>query len=366
MVKSSSLITVIVPTFNEVENIENFVINIRKVLSPYEFQILFVDDNSTDGTIEKINKFKSISDDVDLIVRIGRRGLSGACIEGIHAANSTYIAVIDCDLQHDEKLLVKMLDNFKENNDLDLIIGSRYVDKGESKNGFSFIRDFGSKIAVKITKKILKINVNDPMSGFFMAKKSSIQSSLQKLQPNGFKILVDILATCKGNLIIKELGYEFKKRQLGQSKMSFTVVLELIGLLVSHFTYGLISMRFFLFGFVGSSGIFVQLFSTYFFLKIISFSFFYSQLFSILIAMTSNYFLNNLITFKDHSLIGKSFLHGLFSFYIICSIGAFANIAIAEKLFNSSGIWYLASFSGAMVGALWNFIFSSIFTWKTR
>ena len=148
--------------------------------------------------------------------------------------------------------------------------------------------------------------------------------------------------------------------------MSFTVVLELIGLLISHFTYGLISMRFILFGFVGSSGIFVQLFSTFFFLKIISFSFFYSQLFSIIIAMTSNYFLNNIITFKDHSLVGKSFYQGLLSFYMICSVGAFANIAIAEKLFNSIGIWYLASFSGAMVGAIWNFIFSSLFTWKTR
>ncbi len=366
MIKSNSLITVIVPTFNEVENIDNFVIQIRKVLRPYEFQILFVDDNSTDGTIEKINKFKSNSSNIDLIVRIGRRGLSGACIEGIHNAKSPYVAVIDCDLQHDEKLLVKMLDNFKENSDLDLIIGSRYVDEGESKNGFSFIRDFGSKLAIKITQKILKINVNDPMSGFFMAKKISIHSLLPKLQPYGFKILADILATCKGNLIIKELGYEFKKRQLGQSKMSFTVVLELIGLLISHFTYGLISMRFILFGFVGSSGIFVQLFSTYFFLKIISFSFFYSQLFSIIIAMTSNYFLNNIITFKDQSLIGKSFFKGLFSFYMICSIGAFANIAIAEKLFDSFGIWYLASFLGAIVGALWNFIFSSLFTWKTR
>ena len=198
-----------------------------------------------------------------------------------------------------------------------------------------------------------------------MAKKSSILPLLSKLQPNGFKILADILATSRGNLATKELGYEFKKRDFGHSKMNFSVMLELLGLILSHLSFGMISIRFVLFGFVGFSGVIVQLISTYFFFKIITLSFFYSHLISIFITMTSNFYLNNSLTFKDHSL-GKSFFKGLISFYIVCSIGAFANIAVAEKIFNSIEIWYFASLLGALVGALWNFIFSSLFTWKTR
>ena len=136
------LLSIISPTYNEADNIIKFVNSIELILKKYDYEIIFVDDNSSDKTHEIIKNLSSKKPNVRCLRRIGRRGLSGACIEGIHAANSTYIAVIDCDLQHDEKLLVKMLDNFKENNDLDLIIGSRYVDKGESKNGFSFIRDF--------------------------------------------------------------------------------------------------------------------------------------------------------------------------------------------------------------------------------
>ena len=267
--------------------------------------------------------------------------------------------------KHDENLLKKMLNAFINDTNLDLVIGSRHTKKGSAKKGFSFVRELGSRLAIKFTKIILRINVR-PNEWFFMVKRSSIISKINKLQPNGFKILTDIIATTRNKLVIRELGYEFKKRHSGSSKMSVLVVLELIGLILSHLTLGIISVRFFLFGLVGFSGIFVQQISTYFLLKIINFSFFYSHLISIIITMTSNFFLNNALTFKDHSLIGRSFLRGLMSFYIICSIGAFANIAVADKLFGSLGIWYFASLIGALVGAFWNFIFSSIFTWKIR
>ncbi len=363
---TNEMLTVIIPTYNEVGNIDNAINKISKALDGYNFRFLFVDDNSDDGTLKKINNFKSIQSNVDLIVRVGRRGLSGACIEGILNAKTPYIAIMDCDLQHDENLLKKMLNAFINDTNLDLVIGSRHTKKGSAKKGFSFVRELGSKLAIKFTKIILRINVSDPMSGFFMVKRSSIISKINKLQPNGFKILADILATSKGDLLTKELGYEFKKRNAGHSKMNFSIILELFGLILSHLSFGIIPIRFVLFGFVGFSGVIVQLISTYFFFKIVTLSFFYSHLISILITMTNNFYLNNSLTFKDHSLAGRSFFKGLISFYIVCSIGAFANIAVAEKIFNSIGIWYFASLIGALVGALWNFIFSSLFTWKTR
>ena len=203
--KPNYFLTIIVPTLNEVENIEHFILRIAEVLKKSNYQILFVDDNSTDGTIEEIIRYKRKYKNIELIVRIGRRGLSGACIEGILNSKSTYVAIMDCDLQHDERLLKKMLNEFKNHNNLDLVIGSRHVEEGDSKKGFSYIRNLGSRYAIKLTQKLLRIKVNDPMSGFFMAKKSSIFSLLNKLQPNGFKILADILATNRGDLITKEL-----------------------------------------------------------------------------------------------------------------------------------------------------------------
>ena len=137
MEKSRYLLTVIVPTFNEVENISNFISTIKEILKKTNFQILFVDDNSTDGTTEEIQKFSNLMPNVNLILRIGRRGLSGACIEGIQNSESKYVAIMDCDLQHDEKLLIEMLNELKNNN-LDLVIGSRYVENGDSKKGFSY------------------------------------------------------------------------------------------------------------------------------------------------------------------------------------------------------------------------------------
>ena len=359
-------LSIVIPTYNEKDNIAKILDKLKKALKDIAYEIIFVDDNSPDGTSREIKNFMKKSSDIRLIHRIGRRGLSGAVIEGIFAATSELVAVMDCDLQHDETKLSEMLHLFSKSISLDLVIGSRFTEKGGiSDKAFSKIRELGSRITTLLVKRLLNINSSDPLSGFFMVKKETFLMSADNLQSQGFKILADFLATSGKNIEIKEIGYKFKNRVVGESKMSFLTVLELIGLVLSQIFKGRVSIRFILFCMVGLSGIFVQLFITGTSMFLIN-QFATAQTLGIIAAMTSNYFLNNTITFQERKLKSFDLLRGLFSFYLICSLGAFTNIAIASYVFGFSSNWLISSFVGAIFGAVWNFTLTSIFTWKSK
>ena len=359
-------LTVIIPTFNEVNNVGVIVKKLEDCLVGINFNILFVDDNSEDGTVERIQKLESEKKYVSLLLRIGRRGLAGACIEGFISSRSPLVAVIDSDLQHDETKLVEMFSKFQADKNLDLVVGSRHSGEGTAQGGFSFLRNNASKLAISCSQILLGIKVTDPMSGFFMLRKGSIQPFIERLQPNGFKILADILASSRNQLSVMEIGYEFKKRQADESKMNVAVGLEFLALIFSHLSFGFFTIRFILFCFVGLSGIIIQFLSTLLLLSMFGLPFIQAHILSIVVAMTTNFSLNNLITYKDRSLAGKGYFRGLLSFYIVCSAGALANVATAKLIFESIGIWSIASIGGAFLGAVWNFVFSSIFTWKSR
>ncbi len=359
-------LSIVIPTYNERDNISKILEKLESSLKNIKYEVVFVDDNSPDGTSEEIEVFMKKSQNVKLIRRVGRRGLSGAIIEGIFASNASLVGVMDCDLQHDESKLLEMLALFKKNTSLDLVIGSRFTEDGEISHGaFSKVREVASKTITIIIKKLLYINSTDPLSGFFMVKKDSFLAHSKKLQTQGFKVLADFLAVSRHNIDVKEIGYKFKNRVLGESKMSLLTGLELISLVLSQIFGGKVSIKFILFCMVGVSGIFVQLATTgflYFFVN----GFSTSQTVGILVAMTSNYFLNNYITFQERKLKSIALLQGLFSFYLICSLGAFANIAVATYLFSLSSNWLVSSFVGAVFGAVWNFTLSSNFTWKSK
>ncbi len=359
-------LSIIIPTYNEKDNISRILEKLKKVLMNVKHEIIFVDDNSPDGTSKEVKNFMKNTAEINLIHRIGRRGLAGAIIEGIFAANSDLVAVMDCDLQHDETKLLDMIDLFYKDTSLDIVIGSRFTEKGEiSDKAFSKIREFGSRVTTLLIKKILNIKSTDPLSGFFMVKRKTFLKSSENLQTQGFKILADFLATSGKSIRIKEIGYSFKNRTSGESKMSFLTALELIGLVLSQVLRGRVSIRFILFCMVGLSGIFVQLLITGLAMLLIN-QFPTSQTFGIIAAMTSNYFLNNVITFQERKLKSLDLIRGLFSFYLICSLGAFSNIAIATYVFGFSSNWLISSFIGACFGAVWNFTLTSIFTWKSK
>ena len=359
-------LTIVVPTYNEKLNVRPLVSLLDKALVDINWEVVFVDDNSPDGTADEVRELARTRLDVRVIHRIGRRGLSGACIEGILSSAAPYVAVMDGDLQHDETVLISMIASFNTDPELNLVIGSRNVEGGSSGNGLSGMRSFGSDVATVIARKLLKIQVQDPMSGFFMIKLESFREVVGELQRQGFKILTDLLSASRGSWKIKEIPFVFKERQYGQSKMDSAVTLEYFGLILARLTGGAISIRFVLFLFVGLTGILVQLLMVGIFLNVMFLSFFCSQILAVILAMTSNFFLNNILTYRDQSLSGKYILFGLLSFYFVCSLGAVANVAVANLVYNFVPLWILASFFGSVISSLWNFMSSKWLTWRVR
>ena len=359
-------LTIVVPTYNEKLNVRPLVSLLDKALVDINWEVVFVDDDSPDGTADEVRELARTRLDVRVIHRIGRRGLSGAPPEGILSSAAPYVAVMDGDLQHDETVLISMIASFNADPELNLVIGSRNVEGGSSGNGLSGIRSFGSDMATVMARKLLKIRVQDPMSGFFMIKLESFREVVGELQRQGFKILTDLLSASRGSWKIKEIPFVFKERQYGQSKMDSAVTLEYFGLILARLTGGAISIRFVLFLFVGLTGILVQLLMVGFFLKVMFLSFFYSQILAVILAMTSNFFLNNILTYRDQSLSGKYILFGLLSFYFVCSLGAVANVAVANLVYNFVPLWILASFFGSVISSIWNFMSSKWLTWRVR
>ena len=359
-------LTVVVPTYQERDNIRPMVALLEAALDGIEWEVVFVDDDSPDGTAKEVRAVAREKPYVRVHHRIGRRGLAGACIEGILSSVAPLVAVIDADLQHDERLLPKMLAALQGDPTLDVVIGSRNVEDGSAGSGLSALRKWGSDRANGLARKILKISATDPMSGYFMVRRTSFNEVVLNLQQQGFKILADMLSASKGRWKVLELPYTFRERQHGESKLDSAVTFEFLGLLMSRLTGGVLPIRFILFVLVGLSGLLVQLIVVKLALATLTSTFAIAQTLGVFVAMTTNFILNNLLTYRDRSLKGMEFLRGLLSFYGVCAIGAVANVGVAESAFRVVPSVVLASAAGALIGALWNFWASLLVTWRAR
>ena len=354
-------LTIVVPTFNEKANIPILVENLATALPETAWEVIFVDDDSPDGTGKVARALGRSDNRVHCINRIGRRGLAGAAIEGILAAQGRYVAIMDGDLQHDEHLLPAMM-QVLQTNEADLVIGSRYV-AGGSALGLSPTRHIGSRIAGTITRFVIGVQVADPMSGFFMMPSTTASSIAPKLWSSGFKPLLDILSTTKGNIRVRELAYSFKARQHGQSKFDGNVIFQFLTLLLTRATGNILPPRFLGFVFVGSTGVLVHLSA----LRILlgsTLSFPTAQTGATFIAMTSNFLLNNALTYRDQTLHGFRAARGLLIFYIICGVGALSNVGVASWIYANWPIWWAAGLTGSLIGAVWNYTISSTAVWR--
>ena len=357
-------LAVVIPTLNEKDNIAPLVELLDAVLDGVSWEVIFVDDDSPDGTAKWIREISCLDRRVRCLQRIGRRGLTTACIEGALATSAPYVAVMDADMQHDEKLLPQMLAILKSE-PVDLVVGSRHV-AGGGVGEWDAGRAKMSAVAARLSRIICKAEIADPMSGFFMLRREVLEGTLRRLSGQGFKILLDILASSPRPLRFRELPDEFRERPRGESKLDTLAAWEYMMLIADKLIGHIVPVRFALFAFVGGVGLFVHMSTLWVALIVAGAAFDPAQASASVAAMTSNFFLNNLFTYRDRRLRGLALLRGLVSFYAICALGAVANVGIAGYVFSRNEVWWLAGLAGVAVGSVWNYAVSSVFTWKQK
>ena len=333
----TTALSIIIPTLNERENIEPLLSLVTAALPDTEWEVIFVDDDSRDGTAELVRDIARRNPRVRCLQRIGRRGLATACVEGVLACASPYIAVMDADLQHDERLLPEML-RALDSGAVDLVVGSRYV-AGGGFGDWSGGRIRISGAATRLARIICKADVADPLSGFFMCRREIFEASMRRMSGQGFKVLLDLLASSPEPPRVKELPYSFRERQHGESKLDTMIAWEYGMLLADKLVGRLVPVRFALFGLIGGLGLVVHLATLWVALDLLAIEFSAAQAIATMVAMTSNFVMNNQFTYRDQRLRGLKLLRGLIIFYLICGIGAIANVGVASYAFTSSHTW---------------------------
>jgi dolichol-phosphate mannosyltransferase len=356
-------LAIVVPTLNEAANIETLLTKIETTLAGVRWEIIFVDDDSQDRTRDVILQRCQVDPRVRLLHRIGRRGLSSAVVEGILSSSTRCVAVIDADMQHDERLLRPMLEAI-QSGECDLAVGTRYATDG-GVGDWAERRQTISQIATTLSRLVVKVNISDPMSGFFMIRRDLFDTVVRGLSVQGYKILLDIITSAPKSLRIKEFPYVFRSRQHGESKLDPLVSLEYLLLLLDKMIGRWVPVRFILFMAVGGIGVVVHLAVLTTLFEVAQTKFVVAQGVATVVAMTFNFFLNNVFTYRDRRLRGFwPVLGGLLSFYLVCSAGAVSNVGVASFLFVRDFSWWISGVVGILVGAVWNYAASSILTWR--
>lgn len=355
-------LAIIVPTYKERANIQPLLESLDRVLAGTRFEVIFVDDDSPDGTAAEVRGIALQRPDVRVLQRLRRRGLSSACIEGMMSTAAPYIAVMDADLQHDEAILPEMLRTIRESR-ADLVVASRNL-TGGSMGEFSKERVAVSQLGRSIARLICKTKISDPMSGFFLLDRRMLEEAAPNLSAIGFKILLDLIASVPRPLQIREVPYRFRQRVHGESKLDTLVLVEYLQLLADKLIGRWVPSRFVLFSAVGSVGAVLYMVLLYLFYQQLAYEFRTALLAATAAAMTSNFFLNNVITYRDLRLKGSGLVLGLLTFYSACSVGAVVSILVSEAVQQSGWHWFLAGGAGVSIASIWNYSMTQFFTWR--
>jgi dolichol-phosphate mannosyltransferase len=351
-------LAVVIPTLNEADNVVPLLERLALTLADVEWEAIFVDDGSTDGTAEAIAAIAATDRRVRIIRRYGRRGLSSAVIEGMLASPAPVLAVIDADLQHDETILPALLAALHDGHDL--AVGTRYAGGG-SVGDWAEGRARASLFATRLAG-LLGTRLSDPMSGFFAIRRQALMAALPRLSGMGYKILLDLVASSPVPLSTIEVPYRFRPRESGTSKLDSAVALEYALLLFDKLVGRYVPARFVMFLGVGALGVLVHL--AILALLVDRLSFAAAQASAVIASMTFNFLLNNAFTYRDRRLSGLAKLRGLISFYLVCGVGAVANVGVGSMIYSNDHRWWLAGIGGAAIGSVWNYAASSTLTWR--
>jgi dolichol-phosphate mannosyltransferase len=358
-------ITVIIPTYNESGNIIPLVREIENALTTIDWAIIFVDDDSNDGTILEIERCVYLNQRIEGVLRRGVRGLSGAVLTGLMYARSPFVAVMDADLQHDPRLIKTMLNGLEANPSKEIALASRYLDSYTG-NGLSKTRYIGSRVLTKISQLFIAKNLTDPMSGFFLVRRELFSKLSPKLSPNGYKILLDLVSGLQPKNGVLEYPLIFRARNSGESKMDFRVIWELLVIIIYRSSNGIFPRHFLSFIMIGLIGLSIHLILLFILFKLLGLSFAISQIVATLIAMLNNFLLNNYLTYCGNSLAGNRLISGYLKFTCICCFGGFLSFIIANYLMSNGGIWFIAGSIGAIASAGWNYSLTKFITWSPK
>jgi dolichol-phosphate mannosyltransferase len=277
------------------------------------------------------------------------------------ASSAPYLAVIDGDLQHDPAILPEMLKVLKSGR-TELAVGSRYTEGG-SLGDWNALRLAISRFATVLGGIVTPQDLKDPMSGYFMLRRELFEEVMRRLSGLGFKILLDVVASARRPIHFREVPYEFRPRHAGESKLDSSAAWE-YGMLIADKLIGrFIPIRFVSFALIGGLGVLVHLCVLSVAYRVEELDFVSSQALAVIVSMAFNYALNNALTYRDQRKRGVKWLVGLVSFMAVCAVGAVANVGIAAYLFHRRAEWLLAAVGGVLIGAVWNYAVTSVYTW---
>ncbi len=357
-------LSIVVPCYKERPNVRPMVDRVAAALPGVAWEIIFVDDDSPDGTAEAARAIARTDPRVRCIRRIGRRGLSSAVIEGALSSSAEFVAVMDGDLQHDQTVLPTMLGQLRANT-ADMVIGSRHVLGGSSEGLSSAMRHRISNAGISAAQYFLPMRVTDPMSGFFMMPRARFEGIAPRLSGQGFKILLDLILSSAEPLRVLEIPCQFHRREAGESKLDALVMVQFASLLLDKGLGGVVPMRFIAFALVGAIGILVNL-AALVIGRRLGLDFMAAEIVATVIAMLFNFQLNNRLTYRTHRLRGPRLLRGIALFMLVCGLGAVANVGIATALFSGGSHMGLAAAAiGAAISVVWNYAVSSTLVWRT-
>ncbi|MBK4731551.1 glycosyltransferase [Oxynema sp. CENA135] len=363
-------LSLILPTYTESENIEAIVGKLTALLDPTlpnAYELIVVDDDSPDKTWEVALALSDRYPQLRVMRRQSERGLSTAVIRGWQVARGEVLGVIDADLQHPPEVLLKMIAEIEEG--ADLVVASRHIEGG-GVSDWSFIRRFlsrGAQVLGLILLPGVVGRVSDPMSGYFMVRRSAIAD--REMNPIGYKILIEVLG--RGEIgDVAEVGYVFQERQEGESKVTWRQYVDYIGHLIRLRTSRWPIVRFFCFCAVGFSGVFVDMAVLYLLSdpSTLGWGLTRSKAIAAEIAIINNFLWNDAWTFADMSQKQKGWrkrFKRLLKFNSVCLLGLVLNILLLNLLFNQFGInRYLANLIAIAAVTLWNFWLNLKLSWR--